>query len=431
MHIVALLITALFAAPSFAMEHYTDSLQSETGKAIGGASVAVYLSGTSTLATIYSDNGVTAKTNPFTTNVIDGTFDFYAANGVYDLVFRHAEHTFNDLRTKRISLFDINNFSGDIAYGATFPTDPGVNDLFVLTSDGDTGTCVEGGGSDASLCRYDGVGWVGLVGAGMSLPNDTITTSESAPLKIRGTGGQSTSGINLYQSSTGTPTWRCVISGVEGDCNITVKIDSGNYWELTDSSDNLIVRYTPGGATMLDRITYGANYHPLKSVWLDAGAASTDGTQCAAPTESSNTLVKTWTIVCADNNSGAMYWKLGMPDEWDGGTVTFELQIHQVGASTNTIEIDFAAMCYSHGETISAFASPPTGEQAASITLTADNRILHGTTAAVTVAGTTCAGGDTLFVTGQVDATASNADIATAVEILGVKMEYGVSAGSS
>lgn len=219
----------------------------------------------------------------------------------------------------------------------------------------------------------------------------------------------------------------CVVATVLGDCDKGVKIYTDHVWSFKDNSGNSVLTINPYAASVNAMYPFGSGYRPLKSIWLDAGAASTDGAQCAAPTESPNTVVKTWTIVCEDHDSGAMYWKVGMPDAWDGGPVTFELQIHQVGASTNTIEIDFAAMCYSHDEAAAAFASPPTGEQAASITLTADNDILHGTTSAVTVAGTTCAGGDTLFVTGQVDATASHADIATAVEILGVKMEYAVS----
>jgi hypothetical protein len=186
----------------------------------------------------------------------------------------------------------------------------------------------------------------------------------------------------------------------------------------------------PDAASTLAMWTYGTAYRPKKSIWLDAGAASVDGTQCATPTESANTLVKTWTIVCQDSDSGAIYWKFTMPDSWDGGTITAELAVYQVGAGTNTIELDIAAMCYSHDEAVSAFATPPTGEQAASITLTADNDILHSTTAAITPAGTTCAGGDTLFVTAQVDATASHADIAVDAEIMGVKVEYSITSRS-
>jgi hypothetical protein len=49
-----------------------------------GVTVTVYIFGTPTLATIYSDNGLTVKANPITAD-INGSFDFYAADGRYTL----------------------------------------------------------------------------------------------------------------------------------------------------------------------------------------------------------------------------------------------------------------------------------------------------------------------------------------------------------
>jgi hypothetical protein len=49
-----------------------------------GASCAVYLKGTLTLATIYSDNGITTTANPLTTSATGNIF-FYAADGRYDV----------------------------------------------------------------------------------------------------------------------------------------------------------------------------------------------------------------------------------------------------------------------------------------------------------------------------------------------------------
>lgn len=52
---------------------------------MGNASVTVYLHGTQTAASIFSDSGgVNPITNPFLSNA-QGFFDFYAANGRYDL----------------------------------------------------------------------------------------------------------------------------------------------------------------------------------------------------------------------------------------------------------------------------------------------------------------------------------------------------------
>jgi hypothetical protein len=67
------------------MQRYFDAVQNRAGEALVGASVTVYIGGTTTPATLYSDNGVTPTANPLTTNV-DGEYAFYAANGTYTLV---------------------------------------------------------------------------------------------------------------------------------------------------------------------------------------------------------------------------------------------------------------------------------------------------------------------------------------------------------
>ncbi len=46
--------------------------------------ISVFLTGTLTLATLFSDNAATPKANPFTANT-DGSFYWYAANGRYDV----------------------------------------------------------------------------------------------------------------------------------------------------------------------------------------------------------------------------------------------------------------------------------------------------------------------------------------------------------
>jgi hypothetical protein len=63
------------------MQSVFDTVQDRTGKALAGASVAVYNT-LNALATLYSDNGVTPLVNPTITNT-DGEYQFYAANGTY------------------------------------------------------------------------------------------------------------------------------------------------------------------------------------------------------------------------------------------------------------------------------------------------------------------------------------------------------------
>ena len=66
------------------MQRFFDVVQDRSGNCIPNALVYVYVGSTNTLATLYSDNGVTPTVNPVTTNA-DGEYAFYAANGTYTL----------------------------------------------------------------------------------------------------------------------------------------------------------------------------------------------------------------------------------------------------------------------------------------------------------------------------------------------------------
>jgi hypothetical protein len=69
------------------MQKYSDTVATNNGatlEILGNASVTVYLAGTESLATIYSDNGTTPQANPFTAD-FNGRMAFYAADGRYDI----------------------------------------------------------------------------------------------------------------------------------------------------------------------------------------------------------------------------------------------------------------------------------------------------------------------------------------------------------
>jgi hypothetical protein len=66
------------------MEKYQDIVIDNDGNAILGATITVTDSGGG-VSTIYSDDGITEKANPFTASSVDGAYSFYAANGRYDI----------------------------------------------------------------------------------------------------------------------------------------------------------------------------------------------------------------------------------------------------------------------------------------------------------------------------------------------------------
>ncbi len=67
------------------MERHSSNVQDQFGNALSGVTVTVKRAGTQDNATLFSDDGVTGKTNPFT-NDADGEFFFYASNSRYDIV---------------------------------------------------------------------------------------------------------------------------------------------------------------------------------------------------------------------------------------------------------------------------------------------------------------------------------------------------------
>ena len=110
------------------MQHYTNTLFDTFGNAISGAKDNVYAAGTTTPSTIYSDNIGTTTPNPITTGA-DGSYNFYAANGTYDLLFTHPGYSFSAADTKGIVLFDatVGAFVPSVGGTATYTTRVGTS----------------------------------------------------------------------------------------------------------------------------------------------------------------------------------------------------------------------------------------------------------------------------------------------------------------
>lgn len=103
------------------MVRYQNVVIDTAGNAIPSVTVSVYNKGTAVLASLYSDNGITAKANPFQTDAA-GTFTFYAADGRYDIALAKTGYTFGtDLYD--IQLFDSTGAS--VTFAAPVTITPG------------------------------------------------------------------------------------------------------------------------------------------------------------------------------------------------------------------------------------------------------------------------------------------------------------------
>lgn len=109
------------------MVKYQNVVIDTNGNAIPTTNVAVYNHGTATLSTIYSDNGITPRSNPFSSGS-DGGFTFYAANGRYDIVLTKTGYTFGT------DLYDIQFFDATGA-SVSFAAPVGVTGTLSATTD--------------------------------------------------------------------------------------------------------------------------------------------------------------------------------------------------------------------------------------------------------------------------------------------------------
>lgn len=87
------------------MQRFFGVSQDINGNAIPNVAVTVKLAGTATNATLYSDNAYTPLANPLTSNT-DGTYQFFARNGTYDVTLFKTNYSFVAGETSSVLLDD-------------------------------------------------------------------------------------------------------------------------------------------------------------------------------------------------------------------------------------------------------------------------------------------------------------------------------------
>ena len=139
--------------------------QAPDGTLVAGASVTVYLAGTTTLASLFSDEGTTAIDNPVTSGV-NGRVTFYAESGPYDISVLYDAQTTEyknvsiGYNTGTVRVLDDIDYSS--ASNIQFPSDTSIgNNGIICRSDGTdrpaiTGKTASGTGASLNMIRVDG-----------------------------------------------------------------------------------------------------------------------------------------------------------------------------------------------------------------------------------------------------------------------------------
>jgi len=87
------------------MQRHFGQLLDPDGSPLTGVSISVKKAGTAVSGTLFSDNGTTALANPFS-NDVNGSFEFYAPNGRYDIIPSKAGVTFTASDWSDLLLYD-------------------------------------------------------------------------------------------------------------------------------------------------------------------------------------------------------------------------------------------------------------------------------------------------------------------------------------
>lgn len=330
---------------AWAMGNYSEVLRDQYGRAIGGATVSVYNSSTATLATIYSDNGVTPKSNPFLTDALDGRFNFYAANGVYDIVYVYPGVTFDPSHTQRISVIDGSELSA-------------------------------GGGGGGSAAQ-------GLE-ANHALVNEISGATISKPF-IAGDGvrkieifGDATLGAVIRSVTPGDTVWNC-----RTNFNCLMR---------DEENASTIVEIDPDAASRNAMYQFGPSYKPVGSVYVPLSAR---GAATMTETNLFTNQPKRFWGQNADNDTDAFDFHIPVTPKMVGITT---IAITLTGASTHATpsgNIAYTCAVKSYRAGVDTYSShDTTGEQTLTLTTNTQYMPVSVTSADITINGTVSAGAE-------------------------------------
>lgn len=301
------------------MQKYADTALGGTPlRALAGATVTVRDSGGS-LAALFSDDGVTTTGNPVTAGV-DGEFEFYAANGRYNITISATGYQ-DDLKSD-ILLYD----AGDATFVTSFATlsdkatadIPATNDATATALAGKVPTSRTINGhdltADVSLSPSD----IGAL-ASSSVVNDLTTGGTAVPLSAE---------MGKSLQTTKLPTSSVVNDLTSGGIAVPLSAEMGKSLQTAMLIRAMFGSGSPNGVVTG---TAGALYIQKDAPYPGALYNCTSGTTWTANTDNIKTLATLPTA--SSSNVGAIYTVTDAVTIDGIGTVALDLLVKQYGAS--------------------------------------------------------------------------------------------------
>lgn len=247
-----------------------------------------------------------------------------------------------------------------------------------------------------------------------TIENEITTATSANPLIV----GNNTQKLEIFGDATmggvirpnplGDSIWRCWTN-----FNCLIRDEEAGATVLT---------IDPDAASKLLMYQFGANYRPLKSVYLDARFWRGDGTNCpATPTLVTISNMPEYSYVCTENNSSRMRARLPMPPNWDAVVIYVEPHYSQTAADTGSVLLDVAAACRAFGTAFNGtYGTEVNVDDAALVGSGAIESTLSG---AITPNGT-CASSNNVFIYIDVDGTGNPTTAAATLNFLGARVYW-------
>jgi len=220
------------------MQKYRDIVLDNAGNAILSATITVTDNSGGGVSTIYSDDGVTAKANPFTASGVDGAYEFYAASGHYDITI--AATGFTTEQITDVILLD------PAAPGPIGGTTPGAGTFTTVDASGDLTVGASNGGDLE-------VGDPGLEAAGININGVTYDPK----FRVHDIGGTNPAQFVVHRHST---TLQPLIVGARTN---------------NDTSSHSAVTANQGMFSILGAGYTGTHYDIFGSIDISASASGT------------------------------------------------------------------------------------------------------------------------------------------------------------
>lgn len=299
------------------------------GPWVDSPTVTVYISGTTTLAAIFDDEGVTAKANPFT-GPSTGLVFFYAADGKYDVLFTGGTPALGS--GYQISGVLLDDTLGLSSGGGGITS---LNALTALTQTFATGTA----GTDFNISSSGSVHTFNLPFATNSIPGKLSASDWTAfNAKIGSLNALTATSQTLAIGSSGTsPAWASAGSTHTLQLPIASAINTGilsaSDWTLFNSKQN-----TLSGGSSLQYIRGDGTYATLNTSVVPEGSNLyyTDARARAAFSATTPIALSAGGVISIQNATGAQPGALTAAD-W----TTFNNKISSV--TTDATGTDFSA----------------------------------------------------------------------------------------